>query len=281
MKTFFTPLFKELCKPQHTIADTEELIHKATYIKNIARAGLLAFPQFTRSLLPIFEKMEELLSKANAIRTAHLQQQKKTPTKVTFSSGTTTSTSTAAGGGNGIKSGNKAKVSSSSRHLFPSSSPSLPVTPVSTHTYTSVSSAATNPKADQDNEYRDIVKALAKSAKNYKIKELNMHPNPVIRREKFSTWIIDLRNILSTHHKTAGILDSYPEDLEKFDPVIDRAMQTLLFSTTNGMTKRLISSANTAYKALFDLRRNFGQTDRKSTRLNSSHSQQSRMPSSA
>ena len=113
---------------------------------------------------------------------------------------------------------------------------------------------------NNDKEYRQLVKDLSKSAKNYKMKELSMHPDPVVRREKFGTWIIDLQNILSTHYKTSGLIDEYPANLRKFKPNIDRAIKTLLFSITNGMAKRIVSTAKSSHKALLDLRRNYGQT---------------------
>ena len=113
---------------------------------------------------------------------------------------------------------------------------------------------------DDDRKYRKLVKILYKSIKAYKPKELSMHSHPIIRKEKFSTWIIDLRNILSTHKRTSGLLDEYPLKLDKFDPNVDRIIKTILFSLTSGSTKRLISSIPTAHEALLDIKRNFGQT---------------------
>ncbi|MCP4746931.1 MAG: hypothetical protein GY874_12460, partial [Desulfobacteraceae bacterium] len=111
-----------------------------------------------------------------------------------------------------------------------------------------------------DREYRYILKALTKCAKNYKIKELTMTSDPVSRREKFGIWVSDLKNILSSHHRTDGIMDNYPAKIEKFEDNIDRAIKALLFSITSGMAKRIVSNASSSYKALSDLKRNYGQT---------------------
>ena len=65
---------------------------------------------------------------------------------------------------------------------------------------------------------------------------------------------------MSCHHKTNGILDDYPAELEMFENNIDRAVKALLFSITSGMAKRIVSNASSAHKALSDLKRNYGQT---------------------
>ena len=114
--------------------------------------------------------------------------------------------------------------------------------------------------SDSDNLYRKILRELMKSAKNYKIKELAMVSDPSQRREKFNNWIIDLRNVLSTHSKTLGILDDYPADVPHFSKIVDRAVKALLSSITTGMAKQLVGNADSAHQALLDLKRNYGQT---------------------
>ena len=109
-----------------------------------------------------------------------------------------------------------------------------------------------------DHEYRNILKVLVKSAKDYKIQELTMNPDPIQRRERFGNWVIDLRNILSTHHQTSGLFDDYPAYLEEFEGHVDRAIKALLSSITKGMTKRIVDNEKTAFKALLYLKRNYG-----------------------
>ena len=111
-----------------------------------------------------------------------------------------------------------------------------------------------------DGLYRRILKELMKASKNYKIKELSMASDPSIRRERFNNWIIDLRNILSTHSMTLGILDDYPAFVPAISYNVDRAVKALLASITVGMAKQIVGSANSASKALEDLKRNYGQT---------------------
>ena len=113
---------------------------------------------------------------------------------------------------------------------------------------------------DDDKTYRIVLKVLIRAAKSYKIKELGMSANPTERRSKFITWVLDVRNILSSHKKTSGILDQYPSEIQPFPEDIDRAVRALLFSVTTGMAKRLVSTAKTAYLGLLDLKRNYGQT---------------------
>ena len=125
----------------------------------------------------------------------------------------------------------------------------------------SMNSTTRKLKSD-DKEYRTILKALTKSAKYYKMKDLSMNDDPILRREKFNIWVTDLRNILSTHHKTSGLLDKYPAHLSKFNDNVDRAIQTLLFSITTGMAKRIVSQTKSAFASLVDLRRNYGQTSK-------------------
>ena len=111
-----------------------------------------------------------------------------------------------------------------------------------------------------DRLYRQILKELMKASKNYKIKELSMASDPSIRREKFNNWVIDIRNILSTHSKTLGLLDEYPTTVPKISFNIDRAVKALLSSVTVGMAKQLVGNADSAMKALHDLKRNYSQT---------------------
>jgi hypothetical protein len=111
-----------------------------------------------------------------------------------------------------------------------------------------------------DKEYRYILKSLTKCAKNYKTKDLTMTSDPGTRRERFGIWVSDLKNILSSHHRTDGIMDNYPAKIKEFDANIDRAIKALLFSITSGMAKRIVSNASSAQKALSDLKRNYGQT---------------------
>ena len=128
---------------------------------------------------------------------------------------------------------------------------------------TSSSSSSSSDSEDEDKEYRSILNALAKSAKNYKIRELSMNPDPILRRERFNTWITDLKNVLSTHHKTSGLLDSYPSDLKEFgNDNIDRALKVFMSSITVGMAKRIVNNAKSAHQGLIDLRRNYGQTNK-------------------
>jgi len=109
--------------------------------------------------------------------------------------------------------------------------------------------------------YRDILKTITKQAKYFKIKELHMLSDPSSRREKFQNWVLDLRNVLSCHYKTDGLLDSYPsQDLPMSftSPEIDKAIKGLLSTITSGMAKRIVTDAKTAYDGLQDLKRNFG-----------------------
>ena len=121
-------------------------------------------------------------------------------------------------------------------------------------------SAFSSDSVANDNLYRKILRELMKSAKNYKIKELSMVSDPSQRREKFNNWIIDLRNVLSTHSRTLGTLDNYPSTVPAFTYNVDRAIKALLSSVTVGMAKQIVGNASTASQALSDLKRNYGQT---------------------
>ena len=87
-----------------------------------------------------------------------------------------------------------------------------------------------------------------------------MVSDPSQRQEKFNNWIIDLRNVLSTHSRTLGILDNYPSVVPTFPYNVDRAVKALLASITVGMAKQIVGNAHTASQALMDLKRNYGQT---------------------
>ena len=87
-----------------------------------------------------------------------------------------------------------------------------------------------------------------------------MVADPSQQREKFNNWIIDLRNILSTHSRTLGILDDYPAVIPALSYNVDRAVKALLASITVGMAKQIVGHANSAHNALIDLKRNYGQT---------------------
>jgi hypothetical protein len=108
-------------------------------------------------------------------------------------------------------------------------------------------------KKRKDKRYRELVKNLMKSAKNFGIRSFNIHPDPTIRRERFRIWISDMCNILSTDQQTYSILVAYPAKLELLTDVIDRALKTVLFTVTQGQAKQLISAADTAYQGLIDL----------------------------
>ena len=122
--------------------------------------------------------------------------------------------------------------------------------------------SSTDDSEDDDKEYRSIITTLNKNSKYYKIKELQMHSDPTTRREKFNTWVIDLKNILSTHKKTAKVLNGYPSHLQKIDSTVDRALKAILSSVTSGMAKKIVSRASSAFEALEDLRRNCAQASR-------------------
>jgi hypothetical protein len=64
---------------------------------------------------------------------------------------------------------------------------------------------------------------------------------------------------LSCHHRTNGILEDYLAEFKMFENNIDRAVKALLFSITSGMAKIIVSNATSAYKALLDLKRIYGQ----------------------
>ena len=113
-----------------------------------------------------------------------------------------------------------------------------------------------------DKNYREILKELTKCAKNYKVKDLTMNPDANLRRERFNNWVIDVQNILSTHHRTAGLLDDYPASLSTFDNDVDRAIKAFLSSITSGMAKRIVGKASSAHIALLDLKRNYNQTSK-------------------
>ena len=87
-----------------------------------------------------------------------------------------------------------------------------------------------------------------------------MASDPSIRREKFNNWVIDLRNILSTHALTLGVLDEYPASIPKITFNVDRAIKALLSSITSGMAKQIVCHASSAAKALQDLKCNYAQT---------------------
>jgi type I site-specific restriction endonuclease len=55
-------------------------------------------------------------------------------------------------------------------------------------------------------------------------------------------------------------LDAYPSKLVPFTTLIDRALKTILFTVTQGHAKQLISSADSAYQGLIDLKRHCAQT---------------------
>ena len=113
-------------------------------------------------------------------------------------------------------------------------------------------------RAKEDKRYIKIISCLSRSAKNFSIKTLSIHPDPSVRRERFKTWVTDVSNILSTNHRTFGKLDNYPSQVDKFrDQSVDRAIKAILFSLTTGQAKELISNAPSAYEALVDLKRHF------------------------
>ena len=92
-----------------------------------------------------------------------------------------------------------------------------------------------------------------------------MNSNPIVKREKFSTWIIDLRNVLGTHHKTRDLHLNYPADIDNMEDNVDRAVKTLLFTITSGSTKKLVGAANSGHQALMDIRRHFGGVSKSDT----------------
>jgi hypothetical protein len=112
----------------------------------------------------------------------------------------------------------------------------------------------------EEKQYREIVRNLIRTAKNFDIRVFHINSNPSIRRERFRIWVNDLNNILSTESKTSGILSSYPADLPKFSSLVDKIMKTILFSLTQGYAKQIVSSANSAHQSLLDLKRHCAQT---------------------
>ena len=128
----------------------------------------------------------------------------------------------------------------------------------------SAESPKSGPKSDielEDERYRKLIQNLSKSLKNFRIKSLNINPDPQLRREKFRTWVTDLQNIFSTHRLTSGILSNYPAQVNKIkDRAVDKAIKTVLFSVTYGQAKELVSQAPSAFEALRDLKRHFAQT---------------------
>jgi hypothetical protein len=128
----------------------------------------------------------------------------------------------------------------------------------------------------EDKKYREIVKNLMRTAKNFDVRSFSINPDPTIRQERFRTWVSDLNNILSTESKTSGLLNNYPAKLEKFDSLTDRVMKTVLFSLTQGYAKQIVSSQESAYDSLIDLKRHCAQT-----LISEKHSEQQKLMNSS
>ena len=170
-----------------------------------------------------------------------------------------TSASGAPGGGNGDSDGDDPDGDGNNRRPKSNSSRKSAKKKKKNKAKDSDSSSSSDSE-DDDKQYRQIVNNLSKTAKYYKLKELQMHSDPSMRREKFNSWVMDMKNILSTHKLTKDVLDGYPTSLTNMTPNIDRAMLTILASVTSGMAKKIVTRSNSAFTALIDLKRNCGQT---------------------
>ena len=69
------------------------------------------------------------------------------------------------------------------------------------------------------------------------------------QHEKFNNRIIDLRNVLSTHLKTLGVLDQYPSLVPTLSYNVDRVIKALLTSITVGMAKQVVGNTSTFTEA--------------------------------
>ena len=89
-----------------------------------------------------------------------------------------------------------------------------------------------------------------------------MHSDPSTMRGKFNTWVIDLKNILSTNKKTTRVLNGYPSQLQRIDLAVDRSLKAILSSVISVMAKKVVIRSNLAFEALEDLRQNCAKTSR-------------------
>ena len=88
----------------------------------------------------------------------------------------------------------------------------------------------------------------------------------------FLNWVLDLRKQLDIPHKLSEVIKEQDFDIERLSKM------ALEDPSTGGNPKKLSVDD---IKVMYEHSMSGKLLDRKSTRLNSSHSQQSRMPSSA
>jgi hypothetical protein len=72
------------------------------------------------------------------------------------------------------------------------------------------------------------------------------------------------------------LLNNYPAKLDKFDSLTDIVMKMLLFSLTQGYAKQIVSSQESAYNSLIDLKRHCAQTS-----ISEKHSEQQKLMNSS
>ena len=116
-----------------------------------------------------------------------------------------------------------------------------------------------------------LFKQLTKAAKAYNVKTLKYDVDPIKLRDEFMDWIDKIKDMTYTQQDTMNLLEDYPSLPHNVDSNVNRVFAQILRAYVSKDVKAFIASVN----------KTDGIGDRKSTRLNSSHESESRMPSSA
>ena len=69
---------------------------------------------------------------------------------------------------------------------------------------------------------------LCKAAGHHDLKTLKLDGNPIQRRRCVTCWIEIVKDVLRTHHRTAGVLVNYPQLPENLDSITNHALGSFL-----------------------------------------------------
>ena len=83
---------------------------------------------------------------------------------------------------------------------------------------------------------------LCKAAGHHDLKTLKLDGNPIQRRRRVMCWIEIVKDVLRTHHRTAGVLVNYPQLPENLDSITNHALGSFLQAHVAQHAKDVLSS---------------------------------------
>ena len=106
----------------------------------------------------------------------------------------------------------------------------------------------------------ELTTNLIRTAKHMSMKQLELHSDPTLRRERFNNWSLQLNVVLGSFEQTKNMLANAPL-VHRLEPNADRCVYQLILAKSGNQVLNFITSCNhsSGYQAYIDLQRQCAQ----------------------